>query len=504
MAKLSKKKKLIIAISAVLVVGIAGTAIGVSVAKKNEGPEVQFQTLAARDVQSSINATADVQAGSTKEYKVGTMATVSEVFVKVGDRVTSDQLLATFNTDSINQQINELQKQYNTSAASYQTSLAAANEAKAKLAAVDAQIAELEAKIAEMQATAPSVTLPDNTGDIVIPDDIYKQIQQALAQLAASGNLNQESIEKAIREILEKAVADGKLDGSQMPNLDQLPQMGTGADSMMSGVSNEMQLATLKIQRQIQEITSNTSLIDATKNMMNTTSQTLKTLREQRDVLAAGWRADFDGLITQVNITPGAETTLLKAGIVLQGTDVMTAVITLGKYDIQKVSVGMPCKISVVNGSYDGEVSFIAPTAEDSGSSSDILDGMSSAFGISGLGSLTGSKGGVRCEITIFHPDDKVVIGLDANVEITLENKTGAVALPVECLKMDKEGKYVFLYDEKTKTVKKQPITVGVNSDLYYEVTQGLKTGDKVASSELSALEDGQHVKISTKTTTKK
>lgn len=500
MVKLTKKKRLIVIISSVLLLAIAGTSTGVAVAKKNEGTEVQFQTIGTEDIQSSINATADVEAGATKEYKVSTMATVNDVNVRVGDKVTQGQLLATFDTSAMDQQISELQKQYSSTNASYKASLAAANEAKSKLDILNAQIAALETKIAAAAVTNPSdAKLPDLSSGI--PQELYDRIQKAIVDLAAQGNMTPESIQKAIEDVVSQAVADGLIENNQVPDLDQITGEMNGA---ISGVSDEMQLAALKMQRQVLEITANLSMTDTTKTLMNSTSEAIKLLKEQRDVLAAGWTADFDGVITQVNIEPGGETSLLKAGIVLQGTEVMTAVITLGKYDIQKVTVGMPCKISVVNGTYDGEVSFIAPTADNSSTSSEILDSMSSSFGISGLGSLTGSSGGVRCEITIFHPDEKVIIGLDANVEITLDQKEDAVALPVECLKMDKEGKYVFLYNEKDKTVVKQPVTVGVNSDLYYEVTQGLKKGDMIAASELSALEDGQRVKVSTKTTTKK
>ncbi len=500
MAKWTKKKKIIAITSAVLVVAVVGTGIGVSVAKKNAGPEIQLQTIGTEDIQSSINATADVEAGATKEYKVNTLAKVTEVFVKEGDRVTEGQILATFDTSALDQQIGELQRQYNNTAASYKTSLAAAEEAKSKLAAVDAQIAELEAKIAAAQNTTeattatPEITLPA----FELPEEVMDQIQAALEELAKQGDLSSESIRKAIEDVLNQAIQDGLISG------DLLPDINSGFDSMMGGMNDEMQLANLKIQRQIQEITASSSLTETTKSLMKTTADTIETLKEQRAQLSDGWTADFNGIITKVNVTPGGETTLLQPGIVLQGTDVMTAVITLGKYDIQKVRVGMPCTISVVNGTYSGEVSYIAPTADSGSAGSEILDQMSSSFGISGLGSLTGSSTGVRCEITIFHPDEKVIIGLDANVEIGLEQREDAVALPVECLKMDKEGKYVFLYDEETKTVVKQPVTLGISSDLYYEVTEGLKKGDKIAASELSTLEDGQRVTVSTKTTKKK
>lgn len=499
MKKIIKNKKWIIIICLLLAVAIV--VAGVVINKdKNKGLQVQLETVGLHDVESVLNATADIEAGATKEYKVETMANVVDVFVKVGDRVKAGKQLVSFDTSALDKQISQLQKQLSSTKNSYNDSQKSTSDAKAKLKEIDIQIAAVQAQIEATKTTQPTT----GTGSSAIPQEVIDRVQKAVTVAMATGNINQEQIMKAIQTAIAQAKNDGLITDEQVAQLNQM--MGnmssdtavgeiTGAVSI---VALEAQLATLQMQRQVYEVSSTDVLSGTSKDLINTLSDSLKTLKAQRDALEEGWTADFDGMITEVNVAPGQQTTLLKAGIVLVGTDQMTAVLTLGKYDIQKVTVGMPCTIKVVNGEFNGEVAFIAPTAGSSSDSSGIMDDLTSSFGISGLGNLTGSSTGVTCEVRIDQPDEKVIIGLDATVEIHLGTAKDAVAVPVEALSIEKAGKFCFVYNEETKEVEKRELTVGATSDLYYEVTSGLKAGEKIAVSELQNLTDKQLVRQAT------
>lgn len=80
------KKKVIVPICIILVIAIvAGTVFGV--VKSKSGEEVKLNTIATGDIYEKVSLTGDVTAGTSKEYKVGTVATVKNVNVKVGDQV---------------------------------------------------------------------------------------------------------------------------------------------------------------------------------------------------------------------------------------------------------------------------------------------------------------------------------------------------------------------------------------------------------------------------------
>lgn len=135
--KKNNKKKIVVPICLVLVVAIILVAISAKnyaaygqFRLKTDGEEVTLSTISTQNIIESVNATGDVTAGITKEYKVPAVATVKEVFVKVGDQVKKGDKLATFNTDNLNSQIQSLNTNYNESKAAYES--AAASQASAK------------------------------------------------------------------------------------------------------------------------------------------------------------------------------------------------------------------------------------------------------------------------------------------------------------------------------------------------------------------------------------
>lgn len=117
--------------------------------------------------------------------------------------------------------------------------------------------------------------------------------------------------------------------------------------------------------------------------------------------------------------------------------------------------------------------------------------------GVSGLSSLTNSGAGVECTIEIKNPDENIIAGFDADVEIQTGQYLGVTVVPIESITLEKTGSYVYLYNDKDKTVTKTEIKTGAISDTAYEVTSGLKPGDRiVASPKTDYKEDTFKVKV--------
>ena len=75
------KKRIIVPIAIVLVIAIIVTSIFI-VRKVNGGEQVTLHTISTGDIYETVSATGDVTAGASRTYKVGTVATVKEVFVQ--------------------------------------------------------------------------------------------------------------------------------------------------------------------------------------------------------------------------------------------------------------------------------------------------------------------------------------------------------------------------------------------------------------------------------------
>lgn len=651
------KKRIIVPIAIVLVIAIIVTSI-VIVRKVNGGEQVTLHTISTGDIYETVSATGDVTAGASRTYKVGTVATVKEVFVQKGDKVKEGDKLATFDTSNVDAQISKLQGTYTDAKKAYNTARSNQTAAKSNLAAVNKQINTLEKQIAKLQKRANtttskkktttkkhSTTLPttvpttrvtttkettakaatytvkatvlagqesygtvqvgnntagstsagkyDEGADVVIkavPAKDYsfsgwydangtklkssKQVTvqvrsnvQYIAQFektSTTGALSDlsdtlaeiadnirdmtndvdtmlqimkttaDAISKAldrnitdgnaIANAVEKAIRDAISDG--LINEDNLKVMGDVlAKSIAQAVkeidwksvakdltsttdiqltTKQLQLAALYAQSKMYAVEASDTAVSAQKSVMEGAESALTALQDANKDLQAGWTASFDGTITTCDLVAGEQTSLVNDGIVLENMNTMVVTISLSEYDNHRVKVGMPCTITTAYGRYEGEVTAKAPTATG-GSAGSILDNVGSMAGISGLSSLTSSGAGVECTVEVKHPDENIIIGFEANVVISTGEYLGVVTVPTGSIVLDKTGTYVYLYNEEKKTVTKTAITTGAMSDSAYQVTDGLKAGDKIVAAPSSTYkEDTFKVKVVDKLSTTK
>ena len=663
------KKKIIVPISIILVIAIvAGCIFGIS--KSKSGEEVKLNTISTGDIYEKVSLTGDVTAGTSKDYKVGTVATVKSVNVKVGDQVKKGDVLATFDTTSLDSQVSSLQTSYNDALKNYnnavknqKTANSEASTYKKQIDAIDKKIAKLKKKIAKTTTTTKKKTTTTTTttkasttnrvsqwlattttkaatttttttttqtttddgspkytvalsayptsvsgtvsgsgkyrqdiGNVTIKatpssgwlflgwyasraaylagssplsnsqswtfplthdvnyvavftedpnvttttaasiNDISKalvEINKNIASITndvktlttisgivansisgaiASGQLNSKAIADLVGKDIQTAITNGIVDSTKL-----IVESGVAVDMIKAAVSSidyralakgvsdsdnavltglEVQKAMLSAQYEVYKTQGDQSIVTAQKSAVTATKKALDSMKEQQTVLANGWTADFDGVITKVDISPDAQTTALQAGITLENHDVLVATVSLSEYDVHKVKLGMKAKVTTAYGEYEGEVATIAPTATG-GSSSSILDSVGSMAGVSGLSSLTDSGAGVECTIEIKNPDENIIAGFDADVEIQTGQYLGVTVVPIESITLEKTGSYVYLYNDEDKTVTKTEIKTGAISDTAYEVTSGLKPGDRiVASPKTDYKEDTFKVKV--------
>jgi multidrug efflux pump subunit AcrA (membrane-fusion protein) len=92
----------------------------------------------------------------------------------------------------------------------------------------------------------------------------------------------------------------------------------------------------------------------------------------------------------------------------------------------------------------------------------------------------TGSSGGnIQGKIVINNPDENLYIGISAKVYIFVGKSEGTLAVPYEALNTDIDGDYVYVVDKDNK-IQRKDVKIGIFSDEYYEITEGIEEGDKV------------------------
>lgn len=543
------KKRFIVPICIVLALAIAGGGVAAAV-KASRDESVELYTITSGSISENVSLTGDVTSGAVKDYKVGTVATVKDVYVEVGDEVKEGDLLATFDASSLDGQISSLQTSYNNSLNSYNATKENVENAKVMMNELDPQIEKLEDLVYELENGEPYVpsgttkaptsrsttkrtttestthttgtrtqrsttehstravprtmtealaqlteTLVQLTDSVTTLATMTEIIADTIADAAASGELNSEVIAHMVGDEIADAIVSGMIDSAEL-----LVDSGTAVDMIEAAVaqvdfealgygfansqnvaltSAQVQLAALEAERAVYKAQSNTTLLNSQKAALDTTKSALDTLKDTRAEMQAGWTAAFDGTITAVDITPNSQTSAISSGITLENLNSMTATVSLSEYDVHKVRKGMSAKITTAYGQYDGEVLSIAPTATG-GNQSSILDNVGGAVGISGLSSLTAQGAGVECKVAIFNTDANIIPGFDADVEINTGSFDGVPTVPIESIVLEKEGTFVYLYDEEEGTATKTQIETGAISDTEYEIKSGLKVGDRI------------------------
>ena len=159
---------------------------------------------------------------------------------------------------------------------------------------------------------------------------------------------------------------------------------------------------------------------------------------------------------------------------------------SISKYDLPDIQIGQKATIKTLGNEYEGTVSSISKLAVTQQSA------LSSAA----------SSPMVPAQIHIDNPDEKLVIGLDAEIGITTGEAGDAVVVPAATVNQDKEGTFVYSY-EKGKVVRKE-VKVGIISDEYAEILEGISEGDPVVTEVDMTIKDGLEAEtIKAKETTK-
>ena len=377
------------------------------------------------------------------------------------------------------------------------------------------QLGEASKQIVEL-LTGLTKDLAKIAKDVDSLTNAITTVANAIMYQISSGNWSAEKIADAVGKAVTAAIKQGMIEfidsGAAVKMIETAVKsvnwkaIGKGiAESDNFGLASaQIQLAALYAQKEVYTITASASTVNAQKQAKDAAKKAYDTTKNARDDLAKGWTAEFSGVITTCDIESGSQTTALSTGITLENMKKRVVTISLGEYDVHKVKEGMSATVKTAYGTYDGVVASIAPTATG-GSQGSMLDSVGSMAGISGLSSLTNSGAGVECKVVVDHPDENIIVGFDADVEIVTGTYTDVPCVPIESIVLEKEGTYVYLYNEKDETVTKTKIETGATSDTSYEVTSGLSVGDRiVATPQTDYEEDTFKVKVVTNKSNKR
>jgi len=193
-------------------------------------------------------------------------------------------------------------------------------------------------------------------------------------------------------------------------------------------------------------------------------------------------KSPIDGVITELNVYKDGYTSTTEKAYTVVNTGKLYINASIKDKYIKDIDEGQKVLITgdvlEEDEKINGEVVKIAPVASE-----DISAQSENTY--------------VDVEISVKNPSDNLKPGLKVNCEITIESKKDVLMGNYEMLQEDAEGNnYIFIVDEKTNTVKKQKVELGLLSDMEFEITNGVKEKDKVVLDPLPTLENGDLIII--------
>lgn len=300
--------------------------------------------------------------------------------------------------------------------------------------------------------------------------------QSQKQDLINTQNLNNQKLSDTNNQITDTT--------NQINNLTALQKSNPAAYSAAGG---DKQLQTLNstlttLNSTKDQIPDETEKLKQADNSINLAQVNLNTANENLANNVDSNVADFDGVVTALNAQVGnsgtgsvASGSGSSAAVTIEDQSSLEAEVNLDKYSASEVKVGEGATLNFANKNYTGKVSYVAPSAETSTSS--------------GTQSTT-----LTADVDIDAPQDGLVEGFDADVNILTGESDNVIKVPAESIKTDKSGNnYVFVISNG-KAHKKE-VQLGLQSDTDAEIKSGLNTSDKVILNPSASIQDGTLVK---------
>lgn len=464
--KLLNKKVIIGAVAIVLVITTAAVGINIKKSKsnKNEQKNIKYTILNKTSVMTTVSSSGAIKSGtSTNVYSnFDDNYTLKEVNVEVGDEVKAGDVLAVIDTSDFEKEIEQLEK------------TVTANETKTKLT--------LESK---KKAYEDEKNLYDN--------DLNSSVVNANASLE-SAKLSLENSQR-VYEYNKMLYENGDISENDLKS----------KEIDFENAKNDYTKAEVALK------SAKVSAEQSLKNAQNDYESALASYNDDSDRLQLENKkakledskvvAPVDGTITSVNVEVGDKCGS-GAFFVIQDLKDLIVDVDVDETEIANVKVGQKVQVTTdasENEILNGEVVSVDPISSavaSSSSSSSSGSGTSSAGG--STSNSTSSDVTFTVQVQINDYNELVKIGMNAVVNIITNEVNDVYAVPYEAIKNENGQSVVYAAKEKSGKyiVESIPVTTGLESDIYTEVSGTNLSDGLIILNDPSSYKVGDEVEI--------
>ncbi len=458
--------------------GVIALSVVAGVVSVNAGTsmKVRSYTVASGDLAQYTELNGNIVSDTVREYYSRVDSRIGKVLVKEGDYVKKGDLLISYDEEDLKLKTELAKANASSKDESLNGRLSADSrmagmyaEASSTMSSLDNDIAMYQAEIDRLDAQIISakaalanegarlqVSLIDHADDKANADlddndilsDNYNRIQKDIQYNAYEQNYNSQILSmEQLKNEYSVLLADCKQRRSEM-----FSQKNSTFSSLMTDKDKEA----LELERTSYELTNEDIMHDL-------------------EAAAEGIKADFDGIVTEINT---AEDVRVSAGmklLTLESSDDIAVRFNVNKYDIDALSEGQEANVKIRSKNYTGKVSRI--------------DRMT------GRGSSDSANVGV--EIKLDEPDSDIILGLEAKAFVNTAALNNVLTVAVDALCEEEEGTFVFVARDG-KAVK-VPVVTGVKNEDIVEIVSGLSEGDIAIWNDTEELTDGMSIRFENK-----
>jgi len=211
----------------------------------------------------------------------------------------------------------------------------------------------------------------------------------------------------------------------------------------------------------------------------------IKELRKQVDSVRENQYSPIDGVISALNLSDGSYTAPMQLAYSVSDISKLQVKANVKEYDSKNIMTGQKVRITGDAISSDlelyGVVKWVSPNA-----TSNITAGGTETF--------------VEVKIDFDNSAANLRPGMNVTCDIYTVDKKDVIVIPLESITYDKDGnKKVFVLDKNENVMRERQIKTGINSDMYIEVTEGLKEGELLILETKPAYRDGLRARAADK-----
>lgn len=467
------KKKIIIAVSAIVIILAGAVVLPVLSSGKGQSQSIimtETVEIGRQNLVNSINVSGSVMGSNVVKITSSLSSKIESLNVSVGDYVKKGDVLCTFDSSAFQQEYDTLKSSVDMGD-EMSKSTHDINQRNLQNAIAEKEISLVQAQRNIDDAVNARDKAYDKYNNLVnkynasmaAKDELYSKIP------AFDDEMYEISYQKYQEELQKFTAYETELDtlGEQLSTYDSAVQSAEDAYSAAE------RTADINIQT-IQDT------INSEKFNVNSDSKAqLEKLQEKIDSCKVV--ASQDGIVTALNAAEGSIPTT-DAIMTIEDDSVLKISVQIKEADILNIKEGMKAVIKT-NATADEEFYGTVSKVVNIFSGADVL---------------TQSEGGYTAEITVDEKNSKLLIGMNAKVKIIIDEKDDVLAVPYDSITENDNGDDIIYIARKQSdgTYKAQSVEVekGLESDYYTEiVSSDIKEGDILITS-INGISDGQEV----------